>query len=76
MQLVKGELARKQPEAEKKTGAKKDVHTRAAEEQLRLSLGAAVEIKRRGKGGTISITFGNETELQRIYEYLTDKTRT
>src|SRR5688572_9078842 len=53
--------------------AKKDVHTRAAEEQLRLSLGTPVEIKRKGKGGTISISFTNETELQRIYEYLTER---
>ena len=71
--LVKGELGRKGPEAEKKPAAKKDVHVRAAEEQLRLSLGTPVEIKRRGKGGTIAITFTNETELQRIYEYLTEK---
>ena len=70
--LVKGELGRRGPEAEKKTAAKKDVHVRAAEEQLRLSLGTPVEIKRRGKGGTIAITFTNETELQRLYEYLTE----
>ena len=53
--------------------ARKDVHTRAAEDQLRMSLGTPVEIKRKGKGGTISIAFTNETELQRLYEYLTDK---
>ncbi|MDP3717684.1 MAG: ParB/RepB/Spo0J family partition protein [Acidobacteriota bacterium] len=71
--LVKHELARKQPEPDKKAAPKKDVHVRAAEEQLRLSLGTPVEIKRRGKGGTIAISFTNETELQRIYEYLTEK---
>ena len=71
--LVKHALAHKEPEAEKKTAAKKDVHTRAAEDQLRLSLGTPVEIKRRGKGGTIAIAFTNETELQRLYEYLTEK---
>jgi ParB family chromosome partitioning protein len=53
---------------------KKDVHTRAAEEQLRLSLGTPVEIKRKGKGGTIAIAFTNENELQRLYEYLTERT--
>ncbi len=53
--------------------SKKDVHTRAAEDQLRMSLGTPVEIKRKGKGGTISIAFTNETELQRLYEYLTEK---
>jgi ParB family chromosome partitioning protein len=51
----------------------KDVHTRAAEEQLRLSLGTPVEIKRRGKGGVVEIAFTNEDELQRIYEYLTER---
>jgi ParB family chromosome partitioning protein len=71
--LVKHELARKGPEPEKKAAPKKDVHVRAAEEQLRLSLGTPVEIKRRGKGGTIAISFTNETELQRLYEYLTEK---
>lgn len=71
--LVKGELGRTEPAAEKKAAPKKDVHVRAAEEQLRLSLGTPVEIKRRGKGGTIAIAFTNETELQRLYEYLTEK---
>ena len=52
---------------------KKDVHTRAAEEQLRLALGTPVEIKRRGKGGVVEIAFTSEDELQRIYEYLTEQ---
>jgi ParB family chromosome partitioning protein len=52
---------------------KKDVHTRAAEEQLHLALGTPVEIKRKRKGGIIAITFTNENELQRLYEYLTEK---
>jgi ParB family chromosome partitioning protein len=52
---------------------KKDVHTRAAEEQLRLALGTPVEIKRRGKRGVVEIAFANEDELQRIYEYLTER---
>jgi ParB family chromosome partitioning protein len=51
----------------------KDVHTRAAEEQLHLTLGTPVVITRRRKGGTIEITFANEEELQRIYEYLTER---
>ena len=53
--------------------SKKDVHTRAAEEQLRISLGTPVEIKRKGKGGTIAIAFTNELELQRLFEYLTER---
>ena len=60
------------PATESRAAArKKDVHTRAAEEQLRLSLGTPVEIKRRGKGGVLEIAFTSEDELQRIYEYLT-----
>jgi ParB family chromosome partitioning protein len=51
----------------------KDVHTRAAEEQLRLALGTNVEIRRRGTGGSVEIAFTNEDELQRIYEYLTER---
>jgi ParB family chromosome partitioning protein len=52
-----------------------DVHTRAAEEELRLALGTAVNIKRRGKGGRVEIAFANEDELQRLYEYLTSERR-
>jgi ParB family chromosome partitioning protein len=51
----------------------KDVHTRAAEEQLRLAIGTGVEIRRRGRGGVVAIAFSSEDELQRIYEYLTDR---
>jgi ParB family chromosome partitioning protein len=50
-----------------------DVHTRAAEEKLRLALGTRVKIARRGKGGRVEIEFTNEDELQRIYEMLTDR---
>jgi ParB family chromosome partitioning protein len=53
---------------------RKDVHTRAAEEQMKIALGTPVEIKRKGKGGKIEIAFANETELQRLYEYLTERT--
>jgi ParB family chromosome partitioning protein len=49
-----------------------DVHTRAAEEKLRLALGTRVKIARRGKGGRLEIAFANEDELQRLYERLTD----
>ena len=50
-----------------------DVHTRAAEEKLRLALGTRVRIARKGKGGRIEIDFGSEDELQRIYEVLTQR---
>jgi ParB family chromosome partitioning protein len=51
----------------------KDVHTRAAEDKLRLALGTRVRIVRRGKGGKLEVDFANEDELQRIYEYLTER---
>jgi ParB family chromosome partitioning protein len=49
-----------------------DVHTRAAEERLRLTLGTRVRIVRKGGRGRIEIDFGSEDELIRIYEQLTD----
>jgi ParB family chromosome partitioning protein len=57
----------------KKTEPQKDVHTRAAEERLRLALGTRVRIARKGKGGHVEIDFTGEDELQRIYEYLTER---
>ena len=65
----KAQRAARQPTA----APAKDVHTRAAEEQLHLALGTAVTIKRKRKGGTIEIAFANEDELQRLYEYLTEQ---
>jgi ParB family transcriptional regulator, chromosome partitioning protein len=50
-----------------------DVHTRAAEDRLRLLFGTRVRIVRRGGGGRIEIAFGSEDELIRIYEQLTEK---
>ena len=49
-----------------------DVHTKAAEEQLRRALGTRVRIARRHRGGRIEVHFGSEDELQRIYEQLTN----
>jgi len=71
--LVKKEIGTKPGDEKLPPPPKKDVHTRAAEEQMRISLGTPVEIKRKGKGGTIAIAFTNENELQRLYEYLTEK---
>ena len=48
-----------------------DVHTRAAEDKLRLKLGTRVRIVRRGGHGRIEIDFGSEDELIRIFEQLT-----
>jgi ParB family transcriptional regulator, chromosome partitioning protein len=52
----------------------KDVHTRAAEDRLRFSLGTPVRIVRKRSGGKIEIDFKSEDELQRIFEYLTERT--
>jgi ParB family chromosome partitioning protein len=54
-------------------GPKTDVHTRAAEQELRLALGAPVRIVRRRKGGRIEVDFKSEDELQRLYELLTEE---
>jgi len=67
--LVKRTL---EPQA-RKPDTPKDVHTRAAEERLRFALGTRVRIVRKGKRGRIEIDFGDENELHRIYEQLTEK---
>jgi ParB family chromosome partitioning protein len=58
---------------DKKPAKTVDVHTRAAEEKLKLALGTRARIVRRGKGGKIEIDFTSEDELQRIYELLTER---
>ena len=59
------------PGAAKRPAAREpDVHTRAAQDKLRLVYGTKVDIARRGKGGEIRIAFKNEEELIRIYEIL------
>ena len=47
-----------------------DVHTRAAEEKLRLRFGTRVRITRQGTKGRIEIDFGSEDELIRLYDQL------
>jgi ParB family chromosome partitioning protein len=59
--------------AETKPAKTVDVHTRAAEEKLRLALGTRTRIVRKGNGGRIEIDFTSEDELQRIYEQLTER---
>jgi ParB family chromosome partitioning protein len=49
-----------------------DVHTRAAEENLKVQLGTRVRIVRKGKGGRIEIDFTSEPELIRLFETLTE----
>ena len=50
-----------------------DVHTRAAEDALKLLFGTRVRIVRHGKRGRIEIDFVSEEELIRIYEQLTER---
>jgi ParB family chromosome partitioning protein len=50
-----------------------DVHTRAAEDRLKLLLGTRVRIVRQGARGRIEIDFVSEEELIRIYEQLTER---
>ena len=50
-----------------------DIHTRAAEDRLKLLLGTRVRIVRQGTRGRIEIDFVSEEELIRIYDQLTDR---
>jgi ParB family transcriptional regulator, chromosome partitioning protein len=56
-----------------KAPAPADIHTRAAEDRLKLLLGTKVRIVRSGSRGRIEIDFGSEAELIRIYEHLTER---
>jgi ParB family chromosome partitioning protein len=66
-------VARAGEPAPRRVEQPKDVHTRAAEDRLRFSLGTRARIVRKGRGGKIEIDFANENELQRLFEYLTEK---
>jgi ParB family chromosome partitioning protein len=50
-----------------------EVHAAAAEENLTRRLQTRVEIRRRGKGGTLVVHFHSEEELMRLYELLMAK---
>ncbi len=67
-ELVKRSTTPKSAQESEK--APTDVHMRAAEERLRLSLGTRVRIVQRGKRGRIEISFTSEDELQRLYDQL------
>jgi ParB family chromosome partitioning protein len=67
--LVKKLGERPRPPAQ--AAAPADVHTRAAEDRLRLQLGTRVRIVRQGTRGRIEIDFASEDELIRIFEQLT-----
>ena len=59
-----------QPDAASPKAAEADVHTRAAQDKLKLALGTRVRIVRKGNGGRIEIDFTSEGELQRLYDIL------
>ena len=59
------------PQAAPQAPPPKDVHTQAAEEDLRRALGTRVRISRSRRGGRIEVHFNSEDELQRLYEQLT-----
>ena len=61
------------PQSEPAPAKPADVHTRAAEERLRLIFGTRVRIVRRGSRGRIEIDFGSEDELIRIYDRITER---
>jgi len=69
--LIRRELAPAEPQA--RQAPKADPNTRAAEDQLKMALGARVRIARKGRGGRIEIDFASEDELQRLFEQLTEK---
>jgi ParB family chromosome partitioning protein len=68
--LVK-KMAGRAPRKDPPPHSPADVHTRAAEDRLRLALGTRVRIVRQGARGRIEIDFGSEDELIRIYDQLT-----
>jgi ParB family chromosome partitioning protein len=72
--LVKKLAADAAPAATPAAPAKIDVHTRAAEDRLRLLLGTRVRIVRRGARGRIEIEFVSEEELIRLFDQLTEAT--
>jgi ParB family chromosome partitioning protein len=71
-QLVTRAMTKKDAPPAPKAEKVLDVHTRAAQDKLRMTLGTKVDIVRRSVGGEIRVSFKNEDELQRIYEILTD----
>jgi ParB family chromosome partitioning protein len=71
--MVRRAIERATPSTAAKAVTIVDVHTRAAEDQLRLALGTRVRIVRRGAKGRIEIDFESEAELIRLHELLTEK---
>jgi ParB family chromosome partitioning protein len=71
--IVKKIVERGAPPRESAEPAPVDVHTRAAEDRLKVLLGTRVRIVRHGTRGRIEIDFNSEEELIRIFEALTER---
>jgi ParB family chromosome partitioning protein len=71
--LVKKIVESGKPRREPAEPKPADVHTRAAEDRLKLLLGTRVRIIRQGTKGRIEIDFVSEEELIRIYDQLTER---
>jgi len=71
--LVKKIVENGKPQRETAELKPADVHTRAAEDRLKLLLGTRVRIVRQGTKGRIEIDFVSEEELIRIYDQLTER---
>jgi ParB family chromosome partitioning protein len=71
--LVKKIVESGKPQRETAEPKPADVHTRAAEDRLKLLLGTRVRIIRQGTKGRIEIDFVSEEELIRIYDQLTER---
>lgn len=69
--FVRKEADAARPKEELKAAPKVDVHTRAAEERLRLAFGTKARIVRQGSRGRIELDFASEAELIRIFDQLT-----
>jgi len=67
--IVEGGATNREPAAAQPV----DVHTRAAEDRLKVLLGTRVRIVRHGTRGRIEIDFTSEDELIRIYDQLTER---
>ena len=69
--IVRKASEEKLPSPDQTPAKPADVHTRAAEERLRLRFGTRVRIVRQGAKGRIEIDFGSEDELIRLFDQLT-----
>jgi len=69
--IVRKASEEKVPSLDQTPAKPADVHTRAAEERLRLRFGTRVRIVRQGTKGRIEIDFGSEDELIRLFDQLT-----